>query len=318
MENNSNPCQEENKKDAKDYSKSQSIEKARSLLHPFTAEEKSQRNKFFNQATTLISISAICATLLLYQYNTGYCKVYNIPISTLPLSLEKYIPLCLQLLFLSHYVLFYVSSIKTDTVLNKRKFDLVRCLWSFMFFQFILFQNRVDKHIGVLLCYLISISISLLFEFIFYARNRPIKDKKLSKIEYQYKVEDIVNNYFYNRFYIKSGLAFLVIASFIAPHIGTLSATTKSDYQTCFINNDMYTVIVDNNDKYLLQASSLDNSILTIYTDTYIFHDKTDLSFIYSTYDNVSIVNSKTIHIEDKQFDEIEETELANNSSSDQ
>ena len=90
-------------------------------------------------------------------------------------------------------------------------------------------------------------------------------------------------------YYFKFGIAFLAIAVVLAPYVGEIKAKANLEYQTFADSDIQYAIIVDYNDKVLVQRSKEENDVLTIYADSYSYVSKEDLSITYKKYEEVII-----------------------------
>ena len=167
----------------KTYSKTEAINKTVELLQPIEIEEKQKRSFLLNNAATFISAILFSATIILFQFNRGYSQIYNIPAEAIPLSLERYIPVCAHLLGLSLYFLHYIAETKSEKALRFYRFNLMRVFWGTMAVIWMLAYNGIGKYIGIVYSIMISLFLALFLELILFLRNKPIKEKKILTVK---------------------------------------------------------------------------------------------------------------------------------------
>ena len=255
-------------------------------------EEKNQENKgkkIFENFATIISLAIVSLTLILYSYYRGYGEVYNIPPSVFPLKLEMFMPIAIQVLGLTIYIIYYIASRKTDKVLKRNRINPLRILYGMLIVSTLLNSNNINYLWGGVVCLIIAIALPLAIEIFLFFVNKPRKNKEIANSEKRFKVEDFIYSRFVYTYYSKFGFAFLIIMLILAPHIGRIKARADLEYQTLIQNEIQYVIIVDYDDKLLVQHANEEKNVLTIYTDSYSYINKENLNIIYKKYDKVII-----------------------------
>lgn len=64
---------------------------AQKIVEPFAQTHASRLKSLLNNAATIISLSIVALTMLLFAYNQGYASVYHLPVNVIPLNLETYL-----------------------------------------------------------------------------------------------------------------------------------------------------------------------------------------------------------------------------------
>ena len=259
-------------------------------------EEKNQENKgkkIFENFATIISLAIVSLTLILYSYYRGYGEVYNIPPSVFPLKLEMFMPIAIQVLGLAIYIIYYIASRKTDKVLKRNRINPLRILYGTLIVSTLFNSNNINYLWGGVVCLIIAIALPLAIEFFLFFVNKPKKNKEITDLEKRFKIEDFIYSRFVYTYYSKFGFAFLIIMLILAPHIGRIKANANLEYQTFIQNDTTYVIIVDYDDKVLVQKGCEAKNVLTIHTDSYSYINKEKINISYKKYDNVTIKGAK-------------------------
>lgn len=243
----------------------------------------------FEHSATYISIFAIVMIIVLYAFNTGNLREYNIPVECMKLDLRSYIPLATQMIGVSLWGLYYISYVKTDKVLKKNRFHLLRAAYGALIILTIMNYNHLYIAFGSVTVIIISIVIPVAIELIHYCFSKPARNKVISDIEYNMLVEDYTYNNIFNAYFIKCGIFVIIIAVTIAPLLGRISAKSKLEYQVCENMGIKYAVIIDYGDRVLAEKVSEAEKQLTIDTSSYHYFLKDDMTFEYKEYESVVI-----------------------------
>ena len=279
-----------------DLTKNDIYREAHEKITPIANGIEVRKKKLIENATVIISVSLVMLSIVLYAYNTGYCRVFNLPVDVMTVDIKQFLPLAIQVLGTTAYVLFYISSFKTDQALKKNRINFVRTLWGFLIVAYLFSTNNVPSIIGNWLSLLIECLIPLSVELLVYFRNKPKRNKNVSKSDHQILLEDTIQEFLLMTYYIRTGIFLIILPFVFAPLIGGFSAKAEREYQTCVVQNKTYAVIVDYSDKVLAQKAFEKGDSLQIDTSSYIYFDKTDVIFQYSEYESVSIGIDKEIH----------------------
>ena len=112
-----------------DLTKVEVFREAQEKIKPITNEVEVRKKKLVENAAVIISFSVIALSIILYAFNTGYCKVFNLPTEVMSLDMTCLLPLVFQILGIATFILLYISSLKADRALKKNRFNLVRIIW---------------------------------------------------------------------------------------------------------------------------------------------------------------------------------------------
>jgi len=287
---------DEKKNDTQTFTSEDVIIEAKKLTSP-TKKAKQRKKYFFENTASLVTVFIIALTIVLYSYNTGFCSIYNIPVECMPLDLKSYIPVAIRLISLLLICSFYLSYIKTEKVLKKPRFNLIRVLYGFWILYVLIRINNINHLLGVKASILISIGMSFFLEFIVFlglwTSIAPKINSPISLSEYNHRLESFVHDRFIYSYLVKYGVFILIIATLIAPLLGKISAKTKHYYQIIEINNMHYSVIVEYSDRVLVQPATIAEGILHIETSKYEYLPKDNLCLQYNYYDQVVIDNNE-------------------------
>ncbi len=277
------------------YTRKDAIKKAKELSAPIEGESKKRRKLLIDNAATVISVFIIWLTITLYAYNTGFCKVFNIPTDCMPLDLKSYIPLVIQVAGILVMIIFYIAYLKTDHAVGRNVINPLRILYGCYIFQYLLITNHIDKYIGPAWTLLLPILFPLIIEFtIFFVKKcrQSIKnDKEISEPEYKAKIEDYLFDRFLYLDYVYPGLFILVISVLIAPFLGRISAQANCDYQICLFQDEQYAIIANYSDTVLAQRAKVEEEKLIINIDGFTYLPKEGTKFQFKQFSSVEIVD---------------------------
>lgn len=280
---------------------------AKQLVSPHEYEQKKTRKVILENAAAIISVLVAGLSLVLYAYNGGYCKVFNLPVEVLPLEIDQYLPVAVQLVGVSVYILYYVSLVKTERLLDKRRFSFLRIMYGYLIISNIFTANHFDDLIGKWWSIAVYLGIPILFELLFYRMKMPTKNEEVSDTEKKILTEDYVFNRIFYSYYVQCGIFIVAIALIFAPLIGKTSAKANLNYQLCEIDNQLYAVIVDYDSTVLVQKAKEINDKLVINNESYEYVQKEDLEFVYCEYEKVIIQKGWSVGETTKEADNTKE-----------
>ena len=273
------------------YTNVDSARKAAELTKPLEVEKEKKRTHLLNNAATYISILVFALSVVLYSYNKGFSSVYSIPVNAMPIDIKSYIPIAVQVIGVMMWILYYVSMVQQEKALNKRKFNLLRVMYGFSIIHILMSYNQLDRLLGTIWSLVIPLLISLLFESGLYFFRRPVKRKAIDESTYKMRIEDYVFDRILSSYLVRYGLCFLVIAVIFAEPIGRLSAKAKCDYQICFYDDKAFAVILEYDDRVLVQqATTVNENTLYIDISNYRYIEKDGLKLINQKYEKVSLL----------------------------
>lgn len=225
----------------------------------------------------------IVLMIVLYAYYSGYYKVFNIPENYYILDLRTYLSAAVQLCGVYVYFTHYFSAVKTDQILRKKRFNWSRIFWGVIMVWYILNANNMSRGLP-----LIFLCIPLLLEVFLYIRKKPFKDKVISDAEYTVMLEDYINTRIQGRFFIHGLIIVLIVL--IAPLWGELKANVKNEYEMLEVDNVSYAIIVDYQDKAVVQKATVSGNDIIIDTENYMLIDKENI-IINNCQFNKAIIN---------------------------
>lgn len=272
-----------------DLTKGEIFREAQEKIKPITSEVEGRKKKLIENAPVIISFSVIAFSIILYAFNAGYCRVFNLPTDVMSLDMTRLLPLAVQILSITSFILLYISSLKADRALKKNRINLVRIIWGFCIVSYFFSVNNVPAVIGNWPNLFLACLIPLIIEIMIYCAKKPKKSRKVTEAEHQTVLEDTVQDSIFATYYIRYGIFLVVLPMIFAPNLGELRAKATREYQTCVVENTTYAVVVDYEDKVLVQQAVEQDSSLQIDTSNYSYFDKKDIVLRYSKYESVSI-----------------------------
>lgn len=264
-----------------------SARKAAELTKPLEEEKKKKRTYLFSNAATYISIFVIVLSVVLYSYNKGYSSVYCIPVNTIPIDVKRYIPVAVQVLGVTTWILYYVSTVQQERTLKKRKYNLLRVMYGYTVLSVLMTYNNIDQFLGTIWRIAIPLVVSVVTELALFYLHKPKKSKAIDEITYKIRTEDYVFDRILSTYLGRYGIGVLVIAVILAQPVGRLSARAKCDYQIFTCDYKTYAVIVEYDDKVLAQEIIENEDTLSIDVSSYKYIEKNGLKLIYKKYENV-------------------------------
>lgn len=276
---------------------------AKKIISPHEHDQQKTRKVILENAAAIISVLVVGLSLVLYAYNGGYCKVFNLPVEVLPLEIDQYLPVAVQLVGVSVYILYYISLVKTERLLEKRRFSLLRIMYGYLIIGNIFTANHFDNIIGKWWSLAIYFGIPFLIELLLYRMKKPSKNKEVSDMEKRMLTEDFVFNRIFYSYYVQCGIFIVAIALIFAPLIGKTSAKANLNYQLCEIDNQLYAVIVDYDSTVLVQKAKEIKDKLVINNESYEYVQKEDLELVYCEYEKVIIQKGWSVRETTKEAD---------------
>lgn len=264
-----------------------SARKAMELTKPIEEEKEKKRKHLLNNAAAYTTIMVIVLSAALYSFNSGYSSVYNIPVSAMPVNLKSYIPVTVQFIGVTTWILYYISTIQQEKALKRRKYNLMRVMYGFTVISVLMEYNHIDRYFKTVFRIAIPLIISLIVELALYYRRRPVKNKTIDELTYRMRTEDYVFDRILYSYLVRYGICILVLAVIFARPYGRLSANAKSDYQVFTFHHRMYAVILEYDDRVLAQEVTNDDDTLSIDITDYRYIDKSGLKLHYKEYDSV-------------------------------
>ncbi len=282
---------------------------AESITKPYDEQSQKRRQYAIQNAAAIISFLTVGLIIILYAFNRGYYGVYNIPIECVPIDLKSYIPVAIQAIGLAMIGLQYAMHLKTDSVLKKRRYNPLRVLYGTIILQSIIVNNNyhflwnklqldipfTDRYIpiGVVLSFLIPLAISAGIEsFVYFSKTpifRPNFDETVTKQVYEMRKEEFVFEHFYYSYYIKGGIALIILAVLLVPSLGKLSAKAKRKYPIISVDDALYAVILIEADRCLVQPAIVQEKQLRIDTSSFRYYNKNAGEIWYQQFEDVAM-----------------------------
>lgn len=270
-------------------------QEAQKVVKPFEQKQRERLKKLLNNAATIITIFIVALTMVLFAFNRGYASVYDLPSEIFPVDIKQYLSISTDLALLLTYVFYYLAHKSADQVLVKRQFNFLAVLYGFLIILTLQNEYYFGRILGQHICVIIAIIIPVTVEIMSIIRRKRLDrgkrqgDKIIDTVTKELKKEDFVWSEIFYSMYIKSGIAVFVICIGFAPWIGSISAKANPYYQTCIYDAKTYAVVVEYDDKVLVQEAKIDENTITISTSSYRYLPKDILELSYDTYDSVQI-----------------------------
>ena len=256
-------------------------------------EEKIEKNikYLLENLAIIISISTVFILLMLYSFNKGFYRAYNIPANCIKVNLVDFLPATFQLCTIYIYFLLYLIQLKKDRILKINKFNISRIAYGFIIISNIFVNSNINYLIGAKLTFCISISIPIIIELTWMLiKNKDnLNQKKILLTEFiEVKMLYLINN--------KYALGIIIIIILLAYNWGTLNALAKTEYQIFTWNNTTYAVIIDQDKNVIAQKSKINNKKLTIDTTSFTYLPKENITFKMIKYNDILLFKDNNRH----------------------
>lgn len=261
---------------------------AQEIVEPFVQTHTNRVKNLINNAATVISGFVIVLTILLFAYNQGYSSVYHLPAKVIPVKLETYLSLAVNMAMLLTYGFFYIADKSSDRLLAKQRFNFQADICGTVIILKLLNEYHFNRAVGLNVCIAISVIVPIIVELIPLFK-RKCSNKIVDSTKNNFKKEEFIWNRIFYMFYVKNGLFILVSCIILAPLVGEISAKSNPDYQTCMYDSKTYAIIVEYEDRVLVQEAEVCDNTITILTNSYRYLSKDLLEITFSTYDVVLI-----------------------------
>lgn len=282
------------KEQEKEYTRKEALNQAGNILQPFREEQRDRHGKLLTHAGTIISVFVVVASIILFNYNLGYSRTYNLPVNSMSISMTNLLPLAAQICGGGILIITYIRHLLSDRLLGKTKYSIMRLFYGFLFCLCLIVANQFQTILGRFFSIIISLAVSAFVELCVYLYGRKIYGSKkdnvaIDKLTYDFLVEEYV---FSSAFpgYRNSIIAAIIIAAImLASSFGLLSAKAKREYSVFDYENESYAVIIDYNDKVLAQKILLSDDSMEIDTNTYYYYQKENIEFALVKFEDVKI-----------------------------
>lgn len=270
-------------------------QEAQKVVKPFEQKQRKRLKKLLNNAATIITIFMVVLTMVLFAFNRGYASVYDLPSEIFPVDIKQYLSISIDLAILSVYVFYYVVYKSADRILGKIRFNFLTVLYGCLIILALGNKYHFSRIIDNLLWIIIAIIVPIIVELLpvirekYLIKGRNQADKVIDAATKEVKKEDFVWERIFYWMFVKSGIAIFVICIGFAPWIGSISAKANPCYQTCIYDAKTYAVVVEYDDKVLVQEAKIDENTITISTSSYRYLPKDIIELSYDTYDSVQI-----------------------------
>lgn len=262
---------------------------AQRIVEPFAQTHTSRLKSLLNNVATIISLLIIVLTMLLFAYNQGYSSVYHLPAKVIPIDIKMYLSLAVNIAMLSTYIFYYIACKNSDRLLGKKRINFLAVFYGTIIILTLLNKYNLGRFIGPITCIVIAVIVPIMVELIPRFLKKNCSDKVVDSSAKELKKEEFVWNQILYLLFVKNGIFVLAVCACLAPLVGEISAKANPNYQTCNYNSESYAVIVEYEDRVLVQRADIYDSQITIYTNSYLFLPKDLLEISYSTYDLVLI-----------------------------
>lgn len=275
----------------KEISKEEIIQEALDKTK-FEEEKIKENSKYLIENLAIIfSISTVFIFLVLYSFNKGYYRAYNIAESCITVDLTDFLPVALQLCGVYIYIVFYLVQLKKDKILKRKRLNFLRVLYGELVVNYVLTNAQVGTLIGAVPVLLVSIAIPMLIELFWWLLKMPRKNKMYSKVEKQLVLEGMIEDRMLYLINNKYALGIMVIIITFASMWGNICAKAKKEYQIFEKEGTSYAVIIDQGESIIAEKIHKENDMLFIDATCYMYVAKEDKIFYVEQYSNVKIEN---------------------------
>ena len=242
---------------------------------------------------TIASAAVIILSIIQYSYKLGVCQVFRLPISSISIKLNDYIPAVALLCGIAVYIADCLIALKIRQMESKKHFNLIRMAWGTAMVFILLFLILDYNSKSLLRVLLISAILPLVIEVLLWIRIRTHIREAVRKT-YRDRLKNNAGGRPFYRYCIKPGIICTLILILLIPLAAKFITVNKHSYEICTIENESYAVVLDYSDDVLIQPALIEADSLTIYTDSYKYVSRTDIDgFIFQRFDKVIISEAK-------------------------
>lgn len=244
---------------------------------------------FWNNSATIISLITILLFLIVYAYNCGFYKAYNIDLDCIEVEITDFLPAAMKLCGICIYIVFYLVQISKDKIIKKQSINLLRVLYGVCILNYIAMGANIDNLIGGVALMIIVFLISLLFEIFWCKKSKQKVDRKYNSEEKQSIIEGMIEDRIFYLLYNRYMLGIAVSIVLFASLWGGLSAKAKNEYQIFESEEVKYAVIIDRKDYVIAEKVIEEEDKLFIDGTSYAFFSKDNKIFHIEKYSCVDV-----------------------------
>lgn len=246
-----------------------------------------------SQVAGIISIAAIAGAVLQYLYNTGYYSVYGVSKECIVINLQKYLKFSSTLYLVLQSVPPYHALNKKNTVTGKTGFDMARFTMGLSIFVAIFLCLNLLTTLPLWMVATALLLASGLLEFVNVRKKNidSLLNQKVTRWQEKKTKGRLVEDRMWLT-YSPAWIGLIVILLLLTPLYGKLQAKKKTEYQMFSKNDETYAVVLDINDRVIAEKASIEDDVITIDSEYYVFFDKDGIAFTNKTYESV-ILHSK-------------------------
>ncbi len=275
-----------------DFTKQDAIIDASNEIKPLKEKQEKSVKKIFEKFGTIVTISIVVLSMILFSYNMGYCSVFSLPPSVLSIDIKYFIPFAVHMIGIMVYIFMYISSILADRITNNNSIDITRVIIGITICLWFMIQNKMVYALGawgLLICFCIPIVLELIKKLIVKIIHRPIKNQTIDKERYEFEKREYISRTLFPNNSVRLVVSVIAIIVCLSSAFGIISATTKREYQVVKNENGIYAVIADNSDNLIVQKATIMNESLEIDSNNYSYFAKEDQELYKVVFKHVTI-----------------------------
>lgn len=275
-----------------DLTKRDALIEASNEIKPLKEKQEKSVKKIFEKFGTIVTISIVVLSMILFSYNMGYCSVFSLPPSVLSIDIKYFIPFAVQMIGIMVYIFMYISSILADRITNNNSIDITRVIIGITICLWFMIQNKMVYALGawgLLICFCIPIVLELIKKLIVKIIHKPIKNQTIDKERYEFEKREYISRTLFPNNSVRLAVSVIAVIVCVSSAFGMISATTKREYQVVKNENGIYAVIADNSDNLIVQKATIMIDSLEINTNNYYYFPKEDQELYKVVFKHVTI-----------------------------
>lgn len=275
-----------------DFTKQDAIIEASNETKPIRGKQAKSVKNLFQNVGTIVTISIVVLSMILFSYNMGYCSVFSLPPSVLSIDIKNFLPFAVQMIGIMIYIFLYLSSILADRITNSNSFDITRVIIGITICLWLMIQNKMVYALGVwglLISFCIPIVLELIKKLIVIINNKPIKNPTIDKERYEFEKKEYISRTLFPHYSVRLVVSVIAVIVCLSSAFGMISATTKREYQLVKNENGIYAVIDDNSDNLIVQEATIISDSLEINTNNYSYFPKENQELFRVVFKHVTI-----------------------------
>ena len=98
-----------------DVTQNDIVDEVLKKLNPIKKDTNERGKKFFENLAVITSLAVIFLSILLFEYNTGYCRAFNLPSECMAIDMKMLIPFAALAIFVIMFMVAFGKQREQET-----------------------------------------------------------------------------------------------------------------------------------------------------------------------------------------------------------